>query len=253
MSARRIHPTAVVDPRAELADDIEIGPFAVVEAGARIGRATRVMAHVVVHGAATIGEENVVHPFAVLGGAPQAKRHKSASLRVEIGHRNVIREHVTIHGGTERATRVGDGNLLMVGCHVAHDAAMGSHVVVANGVQLAGHVEVGDYVTFGGLAAAAQFVRIGESAFVAGGAMCERDVPPFVIVQGDRARVRALNVVGLRRRGVRDESIAKLERAFRALFGGKLSRAEALRAIERDDPFVAALASALETTTRAFR
>jgi UDP-N-acetylglucosamine acyltransferase len=244
---RRVHPTAVVDARAEVADDVEIDAYAIVDAGVRIGRGTRLMTHAVVHGPCAMGEGNVVHPFAVLGGAPQAKKHTGGGTRTEIGDFNVIREHVTIHGGTEgRATRVGSHNLLMVGAHVAHDTVLGSRCVVANAVQLAGHAIVEDWVTFGGLAGVAQFARVGEGAFVAAGAMCEQRVPPFVIVQGDRARVRALNVVGLRRRGVAEDSIAALERAFRVLFSRKRTRAEALRSLDRRDPYVARLAAALE-------
>jgi UDP-N-acetylglucosamine acyltransferase len=133
----------------------------------------------------------------------------------------------------------------MVGAHVAHDVVVGSDCVLANGVQLAGHVTVDDWATFGGLSAVGQFAKIGESAFVAGGAMCERDVPPFVIVQGDRARVRALNVVGLRRRGVPEASVRALKRAFRALFASVEARSDALATLDRIDPFVARLADAL--------
>jgi UDP-N-acetylglucosamine acyltransferase len=246
--AALIHPTAVVERGAELADGVVVGPFTVVEAGARVGRGTRLLGHVVVHGKAALGEENVVYPFAVVGGAPQAKRAADgAPSPVTLGARNVVREHVTIHGGTEgRKTSIGDDNLLMVGAHVAHDVHIGSRCVLANGTQLAGHAVVEDWATFGGLSGVGQFVRVGESAFVAAGAMCERDVPPFVIAQGDRARVRALNVVGLRRRGIPAESIARLESAFRALFVRGSPRAEALRSISRDDPYVATLAAALE-------
>jgi UDP-N-acetylglucosamine acyltransferase len=241
-----IHPSAILDPRAELAEGVEIGPYAVVEAGAQLGRATRLLAHVVVHGGVTMGEGNLVCPFAVIGGAPQSKRHGAGESTVVIGDRNVFREHVTVHRGTEgRATRIGDDNLFMVGAHVAHDAEVGSGCALSNAVQLAGHSVVGDGVTFGGLSGLAQFVKVGEAAFVAAGAMCERDVPPFVIVQGDRARVRALNVVGLRRRGVPEASIGRLERAFRVLFSGRYPRAEALRSLDRSDPFVDRLARAL--------
>jgi UDP-N-acetylglucosamine acyltransferase len=247
--ASRIHPSAVVDPRAELADGVEIGPFCVVGAGVRIGTGTRLLGHVVVEGPTSLGEGNVVHPFAALGGAPQHKREPAgAGSRLVVGDRNVVREQVTVHRGTAgRATQIGDDNLLMVGAHVAHDATVGSHVVVANGSQLAGHVVVEDHAIFGGLAGVAQFVRVGESAFVAAGAMCEVDVPRFVIVQGDRARVRALNVVGLRRRGVPEASIAALRRAFREVFGGNLPRAEAARAllVEGGDAYVAAFAESL--------
>lgn len=254
MVSPRVHPTAVVDPGAELDDDVEVGPYAVVGPGARVGRGTRLLAHAVVTGPTTLGEGNEVHPFAVLGGAPQAKRHHGGEARVVIGHRNVFREHVTVHGGTEgRTTRVGDENLLMVGAHVAHDAIVGSRCVLANTVQLAGHAVVEDWVTFGGLSGVAQFVRVGEGAFVAAGAMVEADVPPFVIVQGDRARVRALNVVGLRRREVPAASIAALRAAFRRLFGRGTTRARAIVELTAQpelagDPYVAKLLAALART-----
>ena len=185
----------------------------------------------------------------MLGTEAQHKKrgeHASAT-RLVIGDANEIREHVTIHRSSQGgATRVGSHNLLMAGCHVAHDATVGDHVTIANGVQLAGHAEVASYATFGGLSGLAQFVKVGESAFVAAGAMCEANVPPFVIVQGDRARVRALNKVGLRRRGVPEASIAALDKAFRAIFKGEAPRAAALAALDSTDPFVRALKAALE-------
>jgi UDP-N-acetylglucosamine acyltransferase len=224
----RIHPTALVDARAELHEAVEIGPFCVIGAGVAIGARTQLLSHVVVSGPATIGEGNVVHSFAVIGGAPQHKRDQGGPSRLVVGDANVIREHVTIHRGTDGGT-----------------TRVGSHVTVANGVQLAGHSVVEDYATFGGLAGVAQFVRVGESAFVAAGAMVEREVPPFVIVQGDRARVRALNEVGLRRRGVPAESIAALAKAFRAIFASKLPLREAARAADVGDPFVAKLVASI--------
>jgi UDP-N-acetylglucosamine acyltransferase len=240
-----IHPTALVDPRAEIDAGVEIGPYSVVGAGVAIGAGTRLGSHVVVEGPTVLGRNNVVHPFAVLGGAPQHKRHVAGSselTRLVVGDSNVIREHVTIHRGTDGgATHVGSHNFFMVGSHVAHDVTVGSHVTIANGVQLAGHGIVEDYVTFGGLAGIAQRVRVGESAFVAAGAMVERDVPPFVIVQGDRARVRALNKVGLRRRGVGEESIAALEQAFKAIFASGRTQREAARDVDAADPLVAKL------------
>jgi len=154
-----------------------------------------------------------------------------------------------VGSGTEgRATRIGSHNLMMVGSHAAHDALVGSHCVFANGAQLAGHAVVEDWATFGGLSGVAQHVRVGESAFVAAAAACERRVPPFVVVQGDRARVRGLNVVGLRRRGLPDESIAALRRAVRKLWMSRVPRAEALRVLESDpDPYVQKLLEALGT------
>ena len=245
----RIHSTAIVHPEARLAADVDIGPYCVVGAQVEIGQKTRLLAHVVVEGPTTIGQNNTVFPFAVVGTEAQLKKRAeegTGSTRVIIGDNNEIREHVTIHQSSRGgATTVGSWNLLMAGCHVAHDVVMGNHVTVANAVQLAGHAEVEDYATFGGLAGVAQFVKIGQSAFVAAGAMCEANVPPFVIVQGDRARVRALNKVGLRRRGLPEEAIAALDRAFRALFKGQKTRAAALLEVDASDPYVALLKAAL--------
>jgi UDP-N-acetylglucosamine acyltransferase len=242
--ASPIHPTASVDPAARLAEDVEVGPYAIVGPQVVLGRGCRVHAHAVIDGCVRAGERNVFHAFSVVGGTPQDRRYNGGDAPVELGDDNVVREHVTVHGGTRgRATRIRTGNLLMVGCHVAHDVDLGSHCVVANGVQLAGHAVVEDYATFGGLSAVAQFVCVGEGAFVAGGAMCERDVPPFVIVQGDRARVRALNVVGLRRRGVPAEAISALRAAFRAVYVRRDARPRAeilseLAETTTNDPWV---------------
>jgi UDP-N-acetylglucosamine acyltransferase len=245
--ASRVHPTSVVDPRAELAEGVEVGPYAVVGPGVRVGAGTRLHAHAVVLGPTALGEGNVVHPFAVLGGESQHKRAAPTNEgRLVIGDRNVFREHTTVHRGTDAGpTSIGSDNLFMVGSHVAHDAVIGSSCTLANAVQLAGHARALDHATFGGLSGVAQFVVVGESAFVAAGAMCEMDVPPFVIVQGDRARVRGLNLVGLRRRGVPEASIERLKSAFRLLFGKKMPRAEALQEVERGDPFVDKLVLAL--------
>lgn len=224
----KIHPTAIVERGAELGPDCEIGPYAIVYGGVRMGARNR------------------VHAFAVIGDLPQDKKAGGTPTRVEIGDGNVFREHVTIHRGTrETVTRVGSNNLFMVGSHVAHDVTIGSNVVIANAVQLAGHVVVEDHATFGGLAGVAQFARVGESAFVAAGAMVERGVPPFCIAAGDRARVRAVNRVGLERRGVPRESIDEIERVFRAIFFSKLPRTEAVARARTSDPFASRLLAAL--------
>jgi UDP-N-acetylglucosamine acyltransferase len=245
--APNVHPTAVVDRQAELAPDVVVGPYAIVEAGVILGAGCVLHPHAIVRGPAVLGPCNAVHPFAVVGGQPQAKRHSGGPGRLEIGEHNVFREHATVHGGTGgHTTRIGSHNLFMVGSHAAHDAVVGSHCVFANGAQLAGHAIVEDWATFGGLSGVAQHVRVGESAFVAAAAACERSVPPFVVVQGDRARVRGLNVVGLRRRGVAEDSIAALRRAVRKLWMARLPRTEALKALEAEaDPYVRKLLEAL--------
>jgi len=241
-----IHRTAIVDGSAEVADDVEIGAYAVVGAGVRLGPGTRLMSHVVLEGPLVLGRANVVHPFAVLGGAPQDKKHRDGTPGLEVGDDNVFREHVTVHRGTAAPTRIGSSNLFMASSHVAHDVVIGDGCVLANAVQLAGHVVVGDLATFGGLSGVAQFVRIGEGAFVAAGSMVERNVPPFVIVQGDRARVRAINRVGLERRGASRETIAELERLFRALYISHRPRASVLAELVTDDPLGQKLLAALK-------
>lgn len=257
----RIHPTAIVDRGAELAEDVAVGPFCHVHAGVRIDAGTELRSHVVVAGPTVIGARNTIHPFSVIGGeaqvrkvAPDATRAERVSLR--IGDDNVFRESVTVNASSGNgATIIGSRNLFMAGCHVAHDVAVGSSCVIANAVQLAGHVVIEDWVTFGGLSGVAQHLRVGQSAFVAAGAMCERDVPPFVIVQGDRARIRAVNVVGLERRGVPAASIGALRRAYRRLWSGTESFAAALEALraEPGDPWVDALTTWLADPERSLR
>jgi UDP-N-acetylglucosamine acyltransferase len=248
-----VHPTAVVDPRSEIASDVVLGPYAIVEPGVVIGPGCVLHAHAIVRGPAVIGPRNVLHPFAVLGGEPQAKHRVHGPSPIEVGEGNVFREHFTAHGGTDgRTTRIGSGNLFMVGSHVAHDVVVGSSCVLSNGVQLAGHAVIEDWVTFGGLSGVTQRVRVGESAFVAATSACERDVPPFVVVQGDRARVRGLNYVGLRRRGVGEESILALEKAVRKIWHSRLTRREALAALEplarAGEPYVRKLLASLEAS-----
>lgn len=248
MSPAVVHPLAVVSPGADLDDDVDIGPFCQVGPGVRLGRGTRLLSHAVVLGPCELGPGNVLHPFAALGGAPQDRSHRGEPTRLLVGEGNEFREGVTVHRGTTKdqgLTRLGSFGLYMAGCHVAHDASVGDHVTLANNTLLAGHVRVDDHVVTGGHVAIQPFVRLGESCFLAGGAMVERDVPPFVIAAGDRARVRALNKVGLRRRGISPDSLAALEEAFRLLFRAGLARSEALPRLATDDPWVRQLASFL--------
>jgi UDP-N-acetylglucosamine acyltransferase len=252
----QIHPTALVSAKARLANDVEVGPLCVIGDDVEIGAGTRLIASCVVLGPARLGEGNVIFPYAVLGAEPQDRSHAGQATSLEIGHRNTFREHVTVHRGTlkdQGVTRIGSDCLLMVGTHVAHDVVVGDAVTLANGTLLAGHVHVDSRVTMGGRAAVAPFVRIGEGAFVAAGAMVETDVPPFLIVAGDRARVRALNRVGLRRQGVPEVSRRALAKAFRVLFRPSVPRSESLRAVPAevaDDPYVRKLVVFLEDPRR---
>src|SRR5471030_966812 len=162
MTMRKIHPTAVVDARAEIAEDVEIGPYCVIGPGAKIARENKLISHVVIAGKISIGEKNIFHPFTVIGSNPQSKRHYDEIGSVEIGTQNEFREHVTVHAGTDaRVTKIGAHNLFMVGGHIAHDVTVGSHCILSNAVQLAGHSIVEDHVVFGGLSGIAQRVRVG--------------------------------------------------------------------------------------------
>lgn len=245
-----VDPRAAVAPDAELAEGVVVGPFAVIEGGVVVGAGTRVDAHAIVRRGTTLGARNVVHPFAVLGGDPQDRGYDGEATMLVIGDGNTFREHVTVHRGSTKGggvTRIGSGSLFMVGVHVAHDGRVGDRLELANGTLLGGHAVLGDGVVTGGGAAIGPFVRVGRRAFVAAGAMVERDVPPFVIASGDRARVRALNRVGLKRGGVPEASRAELERAFRAIFraadGGDVRAVAAARLVDHPDPFVRELAS----------
>jgi UDP-N-acetylglucosamine acyltransferase len=260
----RVHPTSIVERHAELANDVDVGPFCHVHAGVKLGSGTRLLSHAVVCGRTTLGRSNVVHPFAVIGGEAQVRKGPDAGGgrgALEVGDHNVFREGVTVSAPSGGGlTSLGSHNLFMAGCHVAHDVVVGSRCVIANGVQLAGHVEIEDWVTFGGLAGVAQHLRVGQGAFVAAGAMCERDVPPFVIAQGDRARVRALNVVGLERRGVPAESITALQEAFARMWGRRGATGATgtgfdavVATLDESDPWVRILAGWLRDPMRHVR
>jgi UDP-N-acetylglucosamine acyltransferase len=218
----RIHPTALVEPGAELGEGVEVGPYCIVGARAKLGDRTRLVSHAVIEGDTRIGPESVVYPFAVLGGAPQHLAHRGEDTRLEIGARNVMREHVTMHAGTVMGggvTRVGSDGLFMVNTHVAHDCVVGDRVAMANNASLGGHVQVGDFVFVGGLAGVHQHTRIGRYAFIGASAMVTKDVIPFGSVWGNHAHLEGLNLVGLKRRGFPRDTINDLRSAYRLLFG----------------------------------
>lgn len=220
-ASAKIHATAMVAPGAELADGVEVGAFCTVGPHVRLGPRVRLISHVVLEGSTTIGADCVVWPFAMLGGSPQHLAHRGEDTRLEVGERNSIREHVTMHTGTVAGggvTRVGSDGLFMVGTHVAHDCVVGDGVAMANNAALGGHVQVGDNVFIGGLAGVHQHTRIGRHAFVGASAMVTKDVIPFGSVWGNHAHLEGLNLVGLKRRGFSRETINDLRSAYRLLF-----------------------------------
>jgi len=233
VSAPRIHPTAVIDPAAQLHETVEVGPYTVIGAGVTIGEGSWIGPHVVLQGPMTMGKNNKVFQFASLGEISQDKTAKKDDpTRVEIGDGNVIREYVTIQRGTlkeQGLTRLGDDNWIMAYCHIAHDCVIDSHTIFANGTTLAGHVYVEDYVVLGGATLIHQFCRIGAHSFSAGGAGITRDVPPFVVVQGNPAAPRGINIEGIRRRNFTAEDITDIKHAYRSLFMAGL-RADEIKA-----------------------
>jgi UDP-N-acetylglucosamine acyltransferase len=233
----RIHPSAVVQPGAELAADVTVGAYSVIGARVRIGAGTVIAEHVVIDGRTTIGPENRVFPFASIGAIPQDLKYRGEDSGLVIGAGNRIREFCTLHPGTRGGgmlTRVGDGNLLMNYTHVAHDCIIGSHNVVANGAQLGGHVVIEDFTVVGALSGIHQFVRIGESAIIGAGSMVSQDVPPFCNATGDRARLHGLNTIGLERRGLSAETERALKRAYRLLFRSGLRVPEAAARVREE-------------------
>jgi UDP-N-acetylglucosamine acyltransferase len=237
MTVARIHPTALVAPEAELAADVEVGPYALIGARVRIGAGSVVGAHAVIEGNTEIGSHNRIYPFASVGLEPQDLKYDGEDSRLIIGDHNCIREFVTLNSGTEAGgmeTRLGDDNLLMNYVHVAHDCRVGDHNVIANGVQLGGHVTIESFTVLGALSGLHQFVKVGESAIVGAGSMVSQDVPPFCNATGDRARLRGLNTLGLKRRGLSAEAMHALKRAYRIMFQSGLKMAEAAARIRQE-------------------
>ncbi len=217
----KIHPNSVVSSKAKIAANVEIGPFCVIGDDVKIGEGTIIKSHVVIEGDTSIGKNNVIFPFATIGVAPQDLKFKGEKSRVEIGDNNKIREHVTIHLGTQdgaMVTKIGSNCLLMVGVHIAHDCVVGNNVILANNATLAGHVEVGDHVVIGGLSAIHQFARIGAGAMIGGMSGVEGDVIPNGLVMGERAHLAGLNLVGMKRRNIPREDIHALRNFFKQLF-----------------------------------
>lgn len=232
----RIHPTAVVEPGAEISDDVTIGPFAYIESGAAIGPGCRLDAHAVVHNRVVIGAENIIGHGTVIGGEPQDRKYAGEATFLEIGDRNVFREYVTVHRGSSEGskTRVGNDNYIMAYCHLAHNVTLGDWVTIANNTGLSGHVTVESYANLGGMVGVHQYSRIGKASMVGGMSRIVRDVPPYMLVEGEDQEVHDINAVGLRRIGVTPAARLALHRACKLLFKSQLGMRNAMEIVRRE-------------------
>ncbi len=256
----RIHTTALVDPKAQLDDSVEIGAYAVIGADVRIGARTKIGPHVVIEGHTSIGCDNTFFQFSSIGAAPQDKKYAGEPTRLEIGDRNTVREFCTFNLGTVQdagATRIGNDNWIMAYVHIAHDSQLGSDIILANNVTLAGHVHIGDWVFLGGFTGVHQFCRIGAHAMAAFSAAISQDVPPFVTAAGNRAVPAGINSEGLKRRGFTPEQIAAIKRAYKSIYRTGLSLEDAKTALEKQEsaspdaaPHIRLMREFLATNTR---
>jgi len=252
-----IHPTAIVDPAARIAESADIGPYSIVGPEVEIGAGTRLMGHVYLEGPTWIGEDNIFFPYSTVGVASQDLKYKGERAETRIGNRNRIREFVTIHRGTQGGglvTGIGDDNLLMAYVHVAHDARVASHTVLANGVTVGGHVVIGDWAVIGAFSGIHQFCRVGRHAMIGGYSVITQDVAPFSMTVSPReSKVFGANKTGLERRGFPAATIQRLQKAFRLLTHSKLNTAQAIEEIRSeipDCPEVEELIEFIETSER---
>lgn len=229
-----IHPQAIIDASAKIAQGVSIGPFTIIGANVEISSGTRVASHVVINGPTKIGKDNEIYQFASVGEKPQDLKFNDEATQLIVGDRNKIREYVTLHRGTPgggSVTRIGNDNLLMANVHVAHDCTLGNHIILANATALAGHVSVEDHVILGGYTTVHQFTRIGTHAFSGFSTAIDRDVLPFFTVTGNRASAVGINKEGLKRRGFSVESIRTLQEAFKLLIKSTCSHKVALEKV----------------------
>jgi UDP-N-acetylglucosamine acyltransferase len=239
-----IHPTAIVSPGAQLADDVRVDAYSIIGPDVTIGAGSVVGAHCVIDGRTVIGPNNLFYRFCSIGGIPQDKKYGGEPTRLEIGAGNTFREFVTVNTGTAQdvgVTRIGDDNWIMAYVHIAHDCQVGSHTVIANSVQLAGHIHIGDYAILGGLSAVHQFVRIGAHSMIGGTSSVRQDIPPYLIGAGDPFRPVGINSEGLSRRGFSTEAVAALKEAYKLLYRRRLGMDEALaeiRTLQQRQPTV---------------
>jgi len=231
-----IHATAIVDPKAQLAENVELGPYCVIGPNVKIGAGSKIGSHTVIEGHTTIGKDNHIASFAAVGGPPQDMKYRGEPTQLLIGDRNTIREFTTIHTGTAQdvgITRIGDDNWIMAYVHLAHDCQVGSHTIFANNTQLAGHVQVQDWVILGGFTVVHQFCRIGAHSFTSMNALLFADLPPFVMCQGQPAKARSMNFEGLKRRGFSPNRIKAVKAMHKALYREDLTLQDAMLRIQQ--------------------
>lgn len=256
----RIHPTAIIDPKAKLDASVEVGAYTLIGPDVTIGARTKIGPHTVIEGHTTIGCDNHIFQFASIGAAPQDKKYAGEPTRLEIGDRNTIREFCTFNRGTAQdagATRVGNDNWIMAYVHLAHDCQLGSNIILANNATLAGHVHLGDWVFLGGFTTVHQFCHIGAHAMTAFTAAVSQDVPPFVTAAGNRAVPAGINSEGLKRRDFTPEQIAAIKRAYKLIYRAGLPLDEAKAALKEEEhkspdaaPHIRLLREFLESNTR---
>jgi UDP-N-acetylglucosamine acyltransferase len=236
----RIHPTAIVDAKAELAEDVTVGPFCIIEADVVIGSGCEIRSHSIIHSHTTLGQDNKIGPATILGGPPQDLKFHGEKSELIIGARNIIREGATVHRATgeDAVTRIGDDNYLMATSHVGHNCTFGNGVTLASFCGVSGFVTIEDFAIIGGMSGLHQYTTVGTMAMVAAMTRTARDVPPYMIVEGNPGRVRSLNVVGLRRRGIGAEAIASLKAAYGWLFAqeAELNVSDAIARVRAEVP-----------------
>ena len=220
-----IHPTAIISPEARLSDGVEVGPYSIIGPDVTIGKNTVIGPHVVIESHTDIGERCHIFQFASIGAIPQDPKYRGEETRVVIGNDNTIREFITINRATSAdigVTVIGDHNLLMAYCHVAHNCKLGNYIIMANAANLAGHIHVEDHAIIGGLTGIHQFTRIGAHCIIGGASAVTKDIPPFVMASGNFAKLYGLNMIGLKRRGFKEETIRALKEAYRIVFRSSL-------------------------------
>lgn len=244
-----IHPTAIISGDVEIGEGVQIGPYSIITGSVKIGDNTRLISNIIIDGKVEIGSGCTIYPFTSIGLPPQDLKYRGEDTGVRIGNNNIVREYVTIHKasvGGEGWTEVGDNNFLMAYVHIAHDCKIGNNVIMANAATLGGHVKVYDYAVIGGLVAVHQFTRIGSYAMAGGFSGIGQDIPPYMMASGARASLYGLNIVGLKRHGFSDETLAILKKAYKIIFRSGLTLNDALKKVQEDLPYTEEIKNLVE-------